>query len=177
MENSLVNVKSVASSNGINLEKLFNKYGIKEKELLDKADIKLNEILDAVTVKQLKELILDKNFITLVKESIPKESANYDKIQTYLDDFSKNRENIKKLFAGVRKIENGYIEYNKNLKLINENEDKLNKANKEYKTGLKKYNSGMQEYKAGLKKYNSGMEEYKAGIKKYESGIKEYNSN
>ena len=38
---------------------MFKKYGINEKELLEKADIKLNEILDAVTVKQLKELILD----------------------------------------------------------------------------------------------------------------------
>lgn len=177
IENSLVNIKSVASSYGIDLEKMFKKYGINEKELLEKVDLKLNEVLDVVTVKQLKEMILDEEFITLVKESIPKDFAYYDKIEKYLEEFLTYKKNIIKLFAGIRDIENGYSEYYKNLKLINENEEKLNKANKEYKAGMKKYNSGIQRYNAGMKKYDSGMEEYNSNLEKYNKGIEEFEEN
>ena len=140
IENSLVNIKFIASSYGIDLEAMFNKYGINEKELLEKLDLKLNEILDVVTTNQLKELILDDSFIILVKESIPEEFVYYNEIRAYLEEFLNKKEDIKKLFTAVRDIENGYIEYNNNLKLINEKEKELNTAYKKYKDGIKEYN-------------------------------------
>ena len=174
LENSLVNIKAVAASKGINLVAMFNKYGINEKALLEQTDIKLNEILDSISLNQLKEMILDENFIILVKESIPKDFAYYNELESYLEDFSSYKDNILKLFAGVRDIENGYSEYYKNLKLINENEEELNKANKEYEKGLREYNSKLQEYKAGLKKYNSGLSEYNSNLELYNNAIKEF---
>ena len=177
IENSLVNIKSVASNYGIDLEAMFNAYGINEKELLEEADLKLNEVLDAITINQLKELVLDNDFIILVKESIPKDFAYYDLIDTYLEEFSSKKENIIKLFEGIRNIENGYDEYNKNLALINENEEQLNKANKEYEYGIKKYNSGIEEYKAGIQKYNSGMNEYNSNLELYNKGVEEFEEN
>ena len=138
IEESLVNIKSIANSYGINLEALFNRYGINTGELLQKTDIKLNEVLDVITVNQLKEIILDEEFITLIKESIPKNSAYYNEIDNYLKDFSNTKENIIKLFAGVREIENGYIEYNNNLNLINTKEKELNRAIREYENSLNK---------------------------------------
>ena len=160
IENSLVNIKSIANSQGIDLEELFNKYGINEKELLEKSYIKLDEIIDAVTINQLKELILDEDFIILVKESIPKDFAYYNEIKKYLEEFSNNKDNIIKLFAGIRDIENGYSEYYKNLNLINEKEAELNKANREYESGMKKYNLGINEYNSNLELYNKGVEEF-----------------
>ena len=177
LENSLINIKSIAASYGIDLEKMFNKYGINEKELLEKADLSLNELLDSITLNQLKELILDKDFIILVKESIPKDYAYYNEIETYLDELSNTKENITKLFAGIREIENGYSEYDKNLGLIHENEEKLNSANKEYEAALGKYNSGLQEYNTGIKKYNSGMDEYNANIELYNKSVEEFEEN
>ncbi len=177
LDNSLVNIKSVASSYGINIEEMLNKYGIDEKEFLEKTDIKLHEILDVITIQQLKELMLDENFIILVKESIPKNFEYYEKIEEYLDEFASTRENITKLFEGIRYIENGYLEYSKNLELINENEEKLNKANKEYEEGMKKYTLGIKEYKAGIKKYNSGMDEYNSNLELYNKGVEEFEEN
>ena len=160
VENNAVNIKTVAASYGINLEALFNKYGINEQELLEKSTVYLNEILDSITISELKKLIMDEEFIVLVRESIPKNIAHYNEIKTYLDDFSNNKDNITKLFSGIREIENGYNEYTKNLKLINEKETELNSASQEYETGTKKYNSGMNEYNSNLELYNNGVKEY-----------------
>ena len=167
LEESLVNVKAVASSHGINLEELFNQYGINDKEILQKVDIKLNELLDTMTINQLKEIILDDRFIIIIKDSIPKNTPYYNKIEEYLDDFSNNIENIKKLFSGVREIENGYVEYNNAIKEINKNEEELNNASKEYEKGLKKYNTGIKEYEENLIIYNKNVEEYEKGKSKF----------
>ena len=161
LKNSLVNIKTVAATYGINLEEMFNQYGINDEELLEKIDIKLNEVLDTMTIEQLKNIILDEDFIILVKESIPKDFIYYDEIEAYLDEFSSAREDIKKLFAGIREIEDGYLEHNTNLELVNENEEKLNKADEEYKDGIKKYKSGMNEYNSNLELYNKSVEEFK----------------
>ena len=177
IESSLVNIKSVASSYNIDLEEMFNKYGIKEKELLEKVDLKLNEMLDVITINQLKELISDKDFIILVKESIPPNFAYYNEIQSYLEEFSNKKEEIKKLFTAVRDIENGYREYNNNLKLINENEEELNKAYKQYENGMIKYNSGIREYNLGIKKYNIGLNEYNSNSDLYNKGLEEFEEN
>lgn len=177
LESSLVNIKSIASIYGINLEELFNKYGIKEKELLEKLDLKLNEILDTITINQLKELILDKDFIILVKESIPVNFVYYNEINSYLEEFSNKKEDIKKLFALVREIENGYIQYYNNSKLIDENEEELNKAYKQYENGMTKFNSGIIEYNLGIKKYNIGLDEYNLNSDLYNKGIEEFEEN
>ena len=177
IENSLVNIKFIASSYGIDLEAMFNKYGINEKELLEKLDLKLNEILDVVTTNQLKELILDDSFVILVKESIPEEFVYYNEIRAYLEEFLNKKEDIKKLFTAVRDIENGYIEYNNNLKLINENEEELNKAYKQYENGMTKLNSGIREYNLGIKKYNIGLNEYNINSDLYNKGLEELEEN
>ena len=140
IDESIVNIKNVVNTYNINLEELFNKYEIDIENLLKKTDIKLNEILHSITIKQLKEIILDDDFIILIKESIPKNSIYYNEIENYLDEFSSIKENIIILFSGIREIENGYIEYNNNLKIINDKEIELNKALKEYENGIKKYN-------------------------------------
>ena len=145
---------------------LFKKYGIKEEKLLEASDIKLNEIIDSVTIQQLKQLILDEEFIILVKESIPKDFAYYNKTITYLDEFSSVKESIIKLFTGIRDIENGYLEYNKNLKIINDKEEELNKAHKEFKSGVEKYNLGLNEYDSNLELYNKGIQEFEENKKK-----------
>ena len=177
LENSSVNIKSVAISYGIDLEKLFNKYGINEKELIEKTDLTLNEILDNITIQQLKQLIWDKDFIILVKESIPKSFIYYNEIEAYLDEFSKTKESIEKLFAGIRDIENGYLEYNNSLQLINQNEEKLNRAYKEYEDGMKKYNSGIRNYEDGMRKYLSGMDEYNSNLELYNKSVEEFEEN
>jgi len=148
------------------LNTLFKKYGIKEEKLLEASDIKLNEIIDSVTIQQLKQLILDEEFIILVKESIPKDFAYYNKTITYLDEFSSVKESIIKLFTGIRDIENGYLEYNKNLKIINDKEEELNKAHKEFKSGVEKYNLGLNEYDSNLELYNKGIQEFEENKKK-----------
>ena len=171
IESSLVNIKSVANSYGIDLNALFIKYGINEGELIEQADIKLNEIIDAVPVQQLKEMILDEDFIILFKESIPKDFVYYNKIEEYLDEFSRVKESIIRLFAGIRDIENGYLEYNKNLILINDKEKELNSAYKEFKDGVEKYNLGLNEYNANLEVYNKGIEEYEDSKKNVEEEL------
>ena len=160
IENNMVNIKAIASAYGIDLEAMFDEYGITEKEILEQAEIYINEILDVTTVNQLKSLIMDDNFITLVKESIPQDIPFYDKIITYLDEFSNNKDNIIKLFEGIRKIENGYSEYYNNLVLINEKEKELDNASKEYNSGIIEYNYGMNEYNLNLEKYNNSIKEY-----------------
>ena len=167
IKDSLVNIKLVASSYGINLEEMFNQYGINEQELLEKVDLKLNEILDVVTIEQLKKMILDENFIILIKESIPEDFAYYDTIETYLEGFSSNKSDIIKLFEGIREIEKGYPEYNKNLKLVNENEVALNNVYKQYQDGVTKYNLGISEYEAGNRRYNLGLNEYNTNTELY----------
>ena len=171
IENSLVNIKIVANSYGIDLEEMLNRYGINVGNLLDGADVKLNEILDAVTINQLKKIILDEDFIVLVRESIPKDFAYYNEIKTSLDEFSNNKDNIIKLFSGIRDIENGYSEYYKNLRLINEKEVELNKASRDYKNGIAKYNSGMKEYNSNLELYNNGVKEFEENKKKVKEEI------
>ena len=177
IENSLVNVKTIASTYGINLEEIFNKYGINENELLEKADLKLNEIINVVTINQLKELILDENFILLIKESIPSDFAYYNQINSYLDEFSNKKEDIKNLFSAVRKIENGYKEYYNNSNLINENENALNKAYQNFENGMIKYNTGIREYNSGIQKYNLGMNEYNTNLELYNKSIEEFEEN
>ena len=171
IEESLVNVKAVASAHGINLEGLLNQYGINTNDLLNQVDIKLNEVIDVMTIKQLKEIIFDDRFITLVKDSIPTSVPYYNKIENYLNDFSQNNEEIKKLFSGIREIEKGYQEYNNNLKLINSKEAELNKASKEYENGVKKYNAGIIEYNSNLKLYNKNVEEFEINKKKFQEEI------
>ena len=171
IKNSLVNIKLIANSYGIDLEAMFDQYGINEDELLEKADLKLSEILDVVTINQLKEMILDDSFIILVKESIPQDFAYYDVIETYLDEFSNKKDSIIELFTGIRNIENGYLEYYKNSKLINEKEAELNNAYAAYENGIKKYNSGMNEYNSNLKLYNDGIEEFEKSKKKAKEEI------
>ena len=177
IESSLVNIKSIASIYGINLEELFNKYGINEKELLEKVDLKLNEILDVITINQLKELILDEKFIILIKESIPTNFAYYNEIRSYLDSFSNKKEEVKKLFSAVRDIENGYRQFYDNSRLINENEEELNKAYKQYQNGMIKYNSGIRDYNLEIKKYNIGLNEYNLNSEQYYKGVKEFEEN
>ncbi len=167
LEGSLVNVKAVASSHGIDLEALLNQYGINDEALLQKVDIKLNELLDAMTIKQLKEIILDDRFIIIIKDSIPKNTPYYDKIEKYLSDFSESKENIKKLFSGVREIENGYVEYSNNLEEITKAEKELNNASKEYENSLKKYNAGIKEYDENLKLYNKNADEFEKNKNKF----------
>lgn len=171
IEDSLVNIKSIANSQGIDLEEMFSNYGINEQELLEKADIKLNEILDVITINQLKELILDEDFIVLVKESIPTNFVYYSEIQTYLEEFSSNKENIIKLFAGIRDIENGYLEYDKNLRLINEKEIELGNAYKDFKNGVEKYNLGLNEYNSNLELYNKSIKEFEESKKNVEEEL------
>lgn len=171
---SIINIKSIARSYGIDLKELFNKYGIDENGLLEKADISLSEILNTISLKQLKELIWDKDFLILVKESIPEDFTYYNQIEGYFDEFSRTKENIAKLFAEIREIENGYIEYQNNLVLINDNEEKLNKAAKEYEDGMKKYNSGIKEFEAGIEKYNTGMDEYNSNLDLYNKSVEEF---
>ena len=150
---------------------MFSNYGINEQELLEKADIKLNEILDVITINQLKKLILDEDFIVLVKESIPTNFVYYSEIQTYLEEFSSNKENIIKLFAGIRDIENGYLEYDKNLRLINEKEIELGNAYKDFKNGVEKYNLGLNEYNSNLELYNKSIKEFEESKKNVEEEL------
>ena len=171
IEESLVNIKPIAASYGIDLEALFNKYGINVGNILQQAYVKLDEILDVTTINQLKKIILDEQFITLVKESIPQNSPYYNEINNYLKDFSKNKDNITKLFSAVREIENGTIEYNNNLNNVNNQEQELNRATREYNYGLNKYNTGLKEYDSKLKEYNEGVKEYEEGKKKFEEEI------
>ena len=166
IKSSLVNIKLIASTYNIDLEEMFNTYGITDEAILDNADVKLSDILDVVTINQLKEMILDDNFIFLVKESIPKDIANYDWIVTYLNEFSSYKNDIIELFDGIRNIENGYLEYNKNLNLVNDSEKELNKASKDYDAGIKKYYSGLNEYNSNLELYNKGVEEFEKNKKK-----------
>jgi len=177
IESSLVNIKAVATLYNIDLEVLFNKYGINEKELLEKVDLNLSEILDTIKISELKELILDKDFIILIKESIPTNIVYYNEIESYLEELSNTKDNIKKLFTAVRDIENGYIEYYNNLNLINENEEELNKAYKQYENGVIKYNSGIREYNLGMNKYNIGLNEYNLNSDLYNKSIEEFEEN
>ena len=171
IEESLVNIKSVANSYNINLEELFNRYGINAENILQKADIKLDELLDVMTINQLKQIILDEDFIILVKESIPKTFAYYDRIESYLEDFSDAKGKIIKLFSGIREIENGYVEYNNNLELINNREKELNNAIKEYENGTKRYNIALEEYNSNLELYNKAAEEFEENKEKFEDEI------
>ena len=171
LENSLINIKSIANTYNINLEGLFNRYGINADSILDKVDIKLNEVLDVVTINQLKKLILDEEFIILVRESIPENFAYYNEIKECLDEFSNNKTNIIKLFEGVRVLESGYSEYYNNLKLVNEKEMELNRASSNYKAGIVKYNNGMNEYNSNLELYNNGVKEFEKNKKKFEEEI------
>ena len=171
LEGSLVNIKNIANSYGINLETLFSEYGINIEELLPKTEIKINEILDIITISQLKEIILNDNFIILVKESIPKNFAYYNEIEGYLEDFSDNKEKIQELFSGVREIENGYTEYNNNLQIINNQERELNNSSRDYENGLKKYNIGIKEYVLNLDLYSKNVEEFEENKKKFEEEI------
>ena len=166
LENSLVNIKIIASLYGIDLEEMFDKYGITDKDILDKADVKLNELIDVATIDQIKQLVTDDDFIILVKESIPTDFEYYDEVEEYLDEYQNKKDDIIKLFNGIRDIENGYIEYNKNLNLVNENEIKLNNANNEYYSGLRKYNAGLNEYNSNLALYEQGKSEYEKNLKK-----------
>ena len=131
-----------------------------KKKLLKKADVKFNEVLDVVTVEQLKKLMLDKDFIIIVREIIPKDFIYYNQIETYLDELISSKDKIVSLLAGIRDVENGYSEYNHNLELINENEGKLNRASEELEEGQKKYNLGLNEYNSNLELYNSGLKEF-----------------
>ncbi len=171
IENSFVNVKTVASSYGIDLESLFNRYGINAGTLLNGVDVKLNEIFDIITINQLKSLILDQDFIILVRESIPKDFIYYNEIKTSLDEYLTNKDNIIKLFSGVRNIENGYSEYYKNIVLISTKEVELKKASSDYQEGLARYNSGMDEYNSNLNTYNDGVKEFEETKKKVEEEI------
>ena len=171
IESSLVNIKAVAASNGINLEGLLNQYGINANELLDKVEIKLDELIDTMTINQLKNIIFDDRFVIIVKGSIPTSSPYYNKIENYLNEFSSNNEQIKKLFSGIREIEKGYQEYNNNLKLVNKKESDLNKAVKEYEDGLKKYNTGIKEYNENLNLYNENLKEFEKNKKKFQEEI------
>ena len=171
IESSLLNIKAVAASNGINLEGLLNQYGINANELLDKVEIKLDELIDTMTINQLKNIIFDDRFVTIVKGSIPTSSPYYNKIENYLNEFSSNNEQIKKLFSGIREIEKGYQEYNNNLKLVNKKESDLNKAVKEYEDGLKKYNTGIKEYNENLNLYNENLKEFEKNKKNFQEEI------
>ena len=171
IENSLVNIKTVANSYGIDLEDMFNRYGINAENILNAMDIKLEDILDALTISQLKQLILDEDFIILVRESIPKDFTYYNEIKKSLDEFSNNKDNIIKLFSGIRDIENGYSEYYKNLKLLNEKEEELNIASRDYRNGIAKYNLEMNEYNSKLELYNNGVKEFEENKKIAEEEI------
>ena len=166
VDNSLVNIKTIANKYGINLEKLLDKYGINTDFIVNKTEVKLSEILDAATISQIKKLIIDDEFIILIKESIPKDNRFYDKIVKYLDEFSNVKNTILELFNGIRNIENGYIEYNKNLNLINSNEKKLNSLNNQYYSNLNKYNSGLKQYNSNLDLYNKNKSLYEENEKK-----------
>ena len=171
IEDSLVNVKVVASTYGINLDSLFKQYGINIDDLIQKSDIYLNELIDAMTIKQLKDIIFDDRFVTIVKNSIPTNAPYYSKIIGYLDDFSNNKDDIKKLFSGVREIEKGYKDYNNNQKTISKKENELKKATKEYESGLKKYNTGIKEYKDNLELYNKSVIEFEDSKRKFQEEI------
>ena len=165
IDSSLVNIKSVANSYGIDLDSMFYEYGINVDSLPNPEDIKLNEILDIVTINQLKELILDEEFIILVKESIPSDFAYYNEVETSLDEYLNNKDNIIRLFTGIREIENGYSEYYRNLDLVSVKEIELDNANREYTNGIKEYDSGMDEYNSNLEIYNKSEEEFEQAKK------------
>ena len=171
INDSLVNVRAVAISHDIDLDALLKQYGINIDNLVDKANVKLNEVLDAMTIQELKNIIFDDKFVIILKDSIPTSAPYYSRIINYLNEFSSNKENIKKLFSGVREIENGYQEYNNNLSLLEKKQIELNKANRDYTSGLNKYNSGLKEYEANLKLYNDGLKEYNDSKKKFEEEI------
>ena len=172
LEESLVNVKTIAESHGIDLEALFNKYGIDETELINQMDLKISEILNSITIDQLKKLIMDDNFIILVKESIPQDFVYYDEINEYLDDYINYKEDINKLFDGIRTIEKGYIEYNNSLNLISKNEEELKKSKEQYENGLEKYNSGLRDYYYGMNEYEKNLDLYNKGVKEFEENKK-----
>jgi len=171
IDNSLVNIKSVTSTYGIDLEGLFNRYGINGENIINKTDVKLNDVLDVITINQLKKLILDDEFIILVRESIPSDFAYYNEIRTSLNEFLNNKNNIMKLFSGVRDVENGYSEYYKNSRLINEKEEELNQASRDYRIGMARYNSGMNEYNTNLKLYNDGVKKFEENKKAVEDEL------
>ena len=164
--NSSVNIKLLASMYGIDLDSLFTKYGL-NKDILKKDMVKLDDIIDASTINQLKRMIFDDNFIILVKESIPSTVPYYSDIQKYLSDFIINNDNILKLFDAVRKIDNGYPEYYRNINLVNSKETELNNANTQYKRGLNEYN-------AALNLYNSSQEEYNSNLNLYNNKVNEF---
>ena len=177
IESSLINIRIVAMMYGINLDQLFEKYGIDEEEIIENPDLKISEILDVVTIDQLKKLILDENFIILLKESLPPTFIYRDEVKSYLEKYLEHKDEIVDLFTGIRSIENGYIEYNKNLNILNDKEKELNEASNKYNDSLIKYNSGIKEYNLGLKKYFNGMNDYTTGIELYNKSIKEYEDN
>ena len=171
--NSSINIKMLAMMYGIDLNSLFNKYGI-NKDILNKDTIRMNEIIDTATINQLKKMIFDDNFLILVKESIPKTVPYYNEIQTYLNVFINNNENILALFDTIRKIDNGYSEYYKNVDLINSKERELNNANTQYENGLKQYNEGLNTYNKNLDLYNSKLDEYNSNLDLYNNKVKEF---
>ena len=168
-----VNIKALAASLGINLYSLFSKYGI-SKDLLNKDNLKLDEVIDSATINQLKRMIFDDNFIRLVKESIPSTVPYYNDIQHYLDEFIKNNDNILNLFDAVRKIDNGYSEYYKNLNLVISKEGELNNAKIQYESGLSEYNKGLELYNSSLETYNTNLEEYNSNLELYNNNLKEF---
>ena len=172
LEESLVNVKTIAESHGIDLEELFKKYGIDETEFINRTDLKISEILNSITIDQVKKLIMDEDFIILVKESIPLDFTYYEEINEYLDDYINYKEDINKLFDGIRTIEKGYIEYNNSLNLISKNESELKKAKEQYENGLEKYNSGIQDYYYGMNEYENNLDLYNKSVKEFEENKK-----
>ncbi len=173
IESSTVNIKALAYTFGINLDSLFSSYGL-DKDLLNNSYIVLDEVIDAATINQLKRMIFDDSFITLVKGSIPSNVPYYNDIQKYLSDFIVNNDNILKLFDAVRKVDNGYSDYNKNLNLVNSKETELNNASKQYDKGLKDYNSGLKTYNSSLEFYNNSLDEYNSNLDLYNKNKQEY---
>ena len=171
IDSSIVNIKDIASLYGIDFNSLLDQYGITAEYLKEKADVKINELLDVITINQLKELIIDDNFIILIKGSIPSDFIFYDETIYYLDEYLNNKNNIVDLFQGIRDIENGYIEYNNSSNLITEKENELNNAYAQYEIGIYEYNNGLNEYNTNLDLYNKSIIEFEENKTKIKEEI------
>ena len=143
-----------------------------------------NEVVDyirSINIEKIRNKIinyfLDKANVEKIKELIPKNSIGYDRIINYLDKYEITINNILELFNGVKKLKDGYSEYNANLKLVQENKEKLDSAYNEYITFLEEYNAGLQKYKDGEKEYNSNLNLYNSNLEEYNARLFEFEDN
>ena len=86
-------------------------------------------------------------------------------------DLSDKVDSIAKLINGIKEIEKGYIEYERNVPIVNQKEEELNSGYDKYQEGLNKYNLGLQEYNENLENYNKNLNEFEVNKKKAEDEI------